>query len=90
MIGNCKLLNPGLDKIHFFAYSEDVSPLIDSCGEKWWWEERTELGMINFLVCGMHLETDQDLAGMNKHTPKRIFLGIFFAWVCCFLPASMA
>ncbi len=35
--------------------------------------------MIKFLVCGMHLEADQDLARMKKHTQKRTFLGMFFA-----------
>jgi hypothetical protein len=45
--------------------------------------------MIKFLVCGIHLKADQDLARMKKHTQKRTFLG-FFAWGMLFLPASMA
>jgi hypothetical protein len=35
--------------------------------------------MIKFLVRSMHLEADQDLAQMKKHTQKRTFLGMFFA-----------
>jgi hypothetical protein len=35
--------------------------------------------MKKFLVRGMHLKADQDLARMKKHNQKRTFLGMFFA-----------
>ena len=62
----------------FLAYSEDISPLNDSCGGKWWREESTELGMIKFLVRSMHLETDQDLAQMKKTYPKKYLFRYVF------------